>query len=655
MHISEEPVEIPTGILDSPDTKNIVLDFGIRIAIGLLSVGSTLGFQMLPARTCWLLGFAQLCNLGFSYALEKRKPKFELPYLDFPTLLCAIDVCLASAFLGATQLTPVWGWAVILPSIYGVVRGAQAGIIAVLSTGAILAAEALSTSSGNPRVLVFAVACALATLAVGNSREQMLAEPTESPLTENLLDRERSRQLQDHLTRLERSTEMDLLKLRFHSLRDFEPDRAVRSMIEELERVLEAERVTVCSCHQAGSTVHCTRITGSPSAKDQATVADPDHIKRDLIRLIQTYPANPFLVNKEGSLNFPISHEGKIMGMITVINYRRTAAFVGQILQNLGPILAAVFADSEVKKNLTYRARQAEFLYELAVVERGGQTEEELCGRVCAEVCDLYQLDSAVVHGITGGRIEVVGGSGRRSSILSTMRFPAHTGIVGWVQAGAVEQLILDTYDDVRCDKDEAQRQRVGSSLVLPIMRGSQLYGALEVSAIQSHRLSQTAIEGIRLAAAELSRSLERLEADLKAPAILTETKFRAQLTESQSGHLIHFMVLRRAILIESYGKPALSHAQRRVSHRLLTLLPAGGLLCRTKEGGFLAYHPSSDLGEAQKWANQATAAASLISILNPTTSSQTPFPLTARVANIQAIAAVVEASNQPVRETQAS
>jgi hypothetical protein len=95
----------------------------------------------------------------------------------------------------------------------------------------------------------------------------------------------------------------------------------------------------------------------------------------------------------------------------------------------------------------------------------------------------------------------------------------------------------------------------------------------------------------------------------------------------------VYLEVPGREELADTYGRPAVEHAVRRLAVRLRTELPQGATLTRRNEGDYVAYIPSSDEDYVRRWANSATALASLIALRTPDGRTRIPLALRAKTA----------------------
>jgi hypothetical protein len=219
---------------------------------------------------------------------------------------------------------------------------------------------------------------------------------------------------------------------------------------------------------------------------------------------------------------------------------------------------------------------------------------------------------------------------------LDHMTFPMGDGVAGWVNQGHPEVLISDARSSETMSRDIAIKQRIGSVMIVPILYEEGPFGFLTVTTNRVHGIDDAMVETLRLSGAELGHALGRLAMESKKVfGLATPSEFFKAVSHSDEGHLVYLEVLRKEDVIEQIGRPQFEATMRKLAARMRTALPVNGLLCRRVEGDFVVYVPTPDEAEARKWANKATAAASLCSFGAIDSKYQTPVALRSRVARM--------------------
>ena len=116
---------------------------------------------------------------------------------------------------------------------------------------------------------------------------------------------------------------------------------------------------------------------------------------------------------------------------------------------------------------------------------------------------------------------------------------------------------------------------------------------------------------------------------------LCTPKEFQEAVGQHPFGCLVYLEPIRLDELIATFGKPALDHAARTLAHRLLSQLPAGGLLCRRPEGDLVAYLRDVEETFARSWANEATTLASMAPLKTPDGRVRVPYGIRAKVARL--------------------
>lgn len=115
----------------------------------------------------------------------------------------------------------------------------------------------------------------------------------------------------------------------------------------------------------------------------------------------------------------------------------------------------------------------------------------------------------------------------------------------------------------------------------------------------------------------------------------MTPQEFATHVSQFKHGQLITLEPLRMEGMIQRFGRPAATLALRRFAKRMRARLPVGGAITTRSEGGFVAYVPFKGIAQANSWANELIAMASMIEVRTPDGSAKIPFPMRSKVAEL--------------------
>lgn len=581
----------------------------------------------------------------FATVLHYRRKSIGAKRLPYETLLACLDVVAWCSYMGWQGTIASWGTLVLIPGILGVRRGADTNILAPVATAAVIGGEALFRTGNNSNILIHAVAVAGGILFANyefNSRsakglagfDDDAIEGQDLSVSANAYFalREELRQKSNQSSSSEEEAAFLKAVLAVHETRSAAGPTSMKQMLEVLQQATEATSAQLFVVNQHGTSLLLEEFTAGTS---QAITKVIPTASRN--RAMLQDQASKLLRNDNDAsvlVNHCLYHLGTVMGMVSLHVPPTKRDFAERLLSRLNDFLTRYVRDRDSVNSLTIRARQAEILYELALVERGSQSSTELIQRVCKDIQAVHNLSTVTLTRINAGQLESCNST---ESLLPQLNLGENQGLKAWLMEGAPEIHIIDAHSDPRFTTEQ-KRRNTASVIFMPVMQGTSLYGAFELTS-SNLPLDTSVVDTARVAAAELSRALERLDGnpnDAEAK-MMSESEFASTVRTKSQGFMIIMDVLHATKLREVHGAPALNHALRRLSFRLLSKLPAGGALCRT-ERGYIAYLPGEELQGAESWANEATVAGTMVGILSSGQRERTPLPLRARVANLNTI-----------------
>lgn len=575
----------------------------------------------------------------------------------------------ADAFLFAFALASVgrldaFGYVVLAPLAYAAARfGSHPSAMAPLAAAALLVADALVARHTQPSLgllgtvgLVAAIGLLMTQRRTVMSESQPLGEPVlppsdpESPdetiePTAYLQLRESYRALRDEFRQLQIRSRQDRLLVKLIETRHSKGAEFYKSVASTMAKLTRVDQAILHTYAQFSDAFVVRGVEGDvPMAMSQQALhvdmslglSSVPKQAADRLRALQSSD------DKLTSANIVLLDQGRPCGMLTlrcedpdVLDEARRQA------EESAPILAWLLRESAAQRRTEARLREAELLYEIASATAGAQSPETLASRVVSELGESFDWDHLAVSFLDGTDILHVAGRGQNLRFLETMSFAYGPGVAGWLKIGAPELALFDVFEDQRCDRAEALRQRVGSFCAIPIQFDEAPYGILTVSTPVAGGIDVHEQHTLRLVAAELGQAIGRLvEQSQRESGLMTAKEFQSAVAAAGEGWLVYLEPLKKGEILETFGRPALMRAQRTFARKLRAKLPVGGMLCRRTEGDFVAFLPGSSEPFAHSWANEAAAMASMVAI-EGAGGMRKPLALRARSAPIRSESAV--------------
>lgn len=635
----------------SPDKDNrmILGEILVRLAAAFGLGGACLlmpGSEAIPA----LLGILLLAASSTASALlERRHMRGPLA----SSLTAAVDAAGLSCLLAALGALDSAGSILVLPGLWAVSRfSASPMLLAPLMAGVLAASASLWTKDGltsahYPSLLVIIFALPLAS---GGLIPRQLEAPIEPLASEAVIEEEPS----------------DLLELResFRALRDQYLILEQKSRIGRLaKRILEAafatnpwQKLADSLCAETGVIglrIYATSLTSSRliwrassgvcrEAVEGPTPAEGTQVgTRGIKRRLNSLAA---ALKQDGQVeptsSLLIKERGKMVGLVMIDAKSDSAlASAEERLRPALSLLGQTLIHLSKRSDEQRRSREAEILYSVVSLTKGAASQKVIAERIAHDLMDVIPADSLSISLVKGSGATALAHLGRGVEPLNLHSFSHGSGWQGWLRSGAPEILVMDPAEDMRVDQDEAVRSRVRSLCVVPLMADGSVIGWLSASSPRAGALDESHLTTLRIACSELGPAL-RTSAQPMAhvgSGMATTKEFVQALRSSSKGVLVAVEVVGLEDLRRRFGAAALGQAVSRTASLLLSKVPAQSLVCRREEGAFAVLLRGKNQQEAESWASEITASASVITLASPDGSARLCLGLKAKVIDLSA------------------
>lgn len=565
-------------------------------------------------------------------------------------LFAVIDSALIAFMLHRFEVHESFGFLVLVPLAYSVAKfGSNPAAMAPIAASALLGFQLLL--QGEQLTLpLFAQSASVLILGmmlnqprIVRTIERPVVLPDESLVgkvhSQYLELKESFRKLRDHAVDLERRSKGDRIVATLYD--------ASRGMIGTLQERLAARIHELVKCdgvalysasHLSGSLVVRAIIGDLPSGI--AAVTQPFDLSMSdyqiragaerAIRALKTPD------ERHRTQTILLKDRGRLVGMLCLsdqdaTNLEKATARADE----LAPVAAMLLREGLYDEVNSRRLREAELLYSVASTTLGAETSANLVSRVIREMHTAFKFTHLSVWFLDGKSHFRVAGEGTKIEPIDLLRLPAGKGLEGWLRSESCEVVIHATGDDKRCDRLETLKRRVGSMAILPIQFGSEPFGYVAVADHTAGSLDGAQLESLRTLVAELTHAIARLEgAQSGANGLMTPREFQSYLSTCTKGSLVFLEVLQRTDLQELFGGPAIEHVLRQFTARLRPTLPTNSAICRQASGDFIVFLSEMEEMAALRWANQATALASLVAFRTPDGTARVPLALKAKAAD---------------------
>jgi GGDEF domain-containing protein len=525
------------------------------------------------------------------------------------------------------------GFLVLAPIGYAAwVHGARALSVAAIAAGALLLAQVANGGKIGAEVLGQVLGVLLVGMVTGRRREvirEIEIEGTPDALVEL---RERYQQLREAYLELELRSRRDRAMSALASAVVGEPAGWARRVAVALSDLTGAGRVVVYVKAEFGPSLVVRGVEGEEGPEEAIPIdlrlptAQSRYQVERAIAESRSESASPFAVSL-------LIHAGQVVGMVQIEHPTADGASACHTaLQEILPAVAEAVVEGHRREDAERRRCEAELLYDMAALASGAESAATASARFCRELAETLGADHVGVYMIELDGPRALARQGVDVRLLERMSFSEGPGLPGWVRIDAPELLLFDVRSDSRCPAEEALRARIGSYLVVPLEVGAGTFGYISAACHRTGSLDLGAVETLRVAAAELGHALSRMNEAAVPEGLMTPREFQAHIG-SRRGSLVVLDPIRLERLLDTFGRPAVSHALRRFARRVAARLPQGGAVCRRSDGDYLAFLPDCDEAFASLWANELAATASMIGLRTPDGSSRIPLAVRARVA----------------------
>ena len=610
-----------------------------------LAGGAALWAYFSPAASLRLVGGAAMIWAAVavvSFLLDRR----SLRTAHVWGVGAAIDSAVVVGILAHMGLAESFAFLALAPLIWAFARGeASPAVWAPLSTGAAMAS---ANAFGSPGWSLYAQLGGIGLLGLMlRAGRQVVVKEMEAPVAEVFDDepqpepeppvdmlelRESFRVLRDHARSLEERSRGDRsAALLFKSVMKAEESPA-KALADELRQQTGAEGLLLYRVdREAGRLVTAAAAGVRPAALERMShplraALDENAFSNRISQVMEDADAPGYSIpHTVHSLRV----DGKLAGLVCLLDMRpsRLAEACDRMRELESP--AAALLKKIIRERGESRSRiEAETLYTIASTSAGSDTLASLCRRVARELREGLGLDRVELHSIEEGSMTMLASEGRGSDLMDAMSFSMGPGAGGWLAMGAPELHLAEAREDMRVEPNEASKRRVGSYAALSVGEGVL---ALTASTQRSHGITPQDMATLRLAAAELSHAVRRIDSGRVRPeGLATPSEFQALMKSAGPGALVHLEVLRAEELRATVGSAALDRTLRTLAQRLRATLPEGGAMCRREDASFLAFLEGYSQERAREWANEAAALGAMISAR---TDGAHPLALRARAA----------------------
>lgn len=562
-------------------------------------------------------------------------------------IFAVADSFIIAILLGSANSLHTLGFLVLLPVVIANLRhDSQAVSMAPIAAASLFASYAIFSNNAPPQATVMAQAAAV--MATGiilgalkpKHRIQTL-EALPAQTSDGVIEiRESYRNLRKAYQELERRTRKPVRLAQLEDVRFCSHDQFFQTLARKLAEIAGIDHVGVYALAQFESSMVVRGSTGDMGSKlDTAALSIKINSALSLVRSRTDLALNSLKDDGDGRRisNVILTENGKMMGMLALSCDDEEKLDEARLrLEEISKSIAALITAHTRSESLVRRARQAELLYETACVTHGAITAAALAERVVQQLWELAGADHVALTLMADDLTETLSTRGARIRLMESMRFATGPGVAGWRHLGCPEISIFDARVDERVDSSDSLKQRIGSVCIVPI---ADEYGHLGYLSMATHRsggVDTPDVEMLRIVGTELGRAFTSLRRrEPISEGLMTSTEFQDLVGKATEGKIVMLEAIRPEELEENFGRPAVEHAMRQLGGRLRAKLPTGGALCRKPQGAYVAYLPQASEEIASRWANDATAIASMIGLSTPDGSARLPLGLRAKVAEI--------------------
>lgn len=629
------------------DNRMILREILVRSAAAAVFGGACL---LMPGAGLMasLLGLLLLLASSISAAaLEKR-------HMRGPTasaLIALVDAAALSSLLASLGALEAAGSLLLLPGLWAVSRFSSSPVLIAPATAGILAASAsLWTKDGLSPAFYPSLLAILLALPMGSG--SLISRRLEAPI-EPLPDEE-----------VVEEDPSDLLKLResYRSLRDQYLILEQKSRTGRLaKRILEAafaknpwQKLADSLCADTG--VIGLRLYASSLTNSRLVWRASSGVCRDAVegpkpasgtgiggraikkRLDSLAAALKQEGTTEPTSSLLIKEKGKVIGLIMMD--ARSEPELASAEEKLRPalsLLGQTLLHLSKRSDEQRRSREAEILYSVVSLARGAASQKVVAERIAADLMEVIPADSLSISLLTDSGVTALAHVGRGVEPLNLHSFAHGPGWQGWMRSGSPEILVMDPSEDMRVDQDEALRSRVRSLCIVPLSGEGKVIGWLSASSPRAAALDESHLTTLRIACSELGPALKSASQprSVIGSGLATSKEFVQALKNSSDGVLVAVEIVGLEDLRRRFGAAALAQAISRTTSLLIAKTPARSLVCRREEGAYAILLRGSSRDDAESWASEVTASASVITLASPDGSARLCLGLRAKALDL--------------------
>lgn len=553
------------------------------------------------------------------------------------------------------------GFAALLPLVaaHGL-RGANAQHMAPLVAATIMAMANLSgLNAFDPMIATQGLGALLIGLLLGTGRikEEPMVNLADQPVTERATEsytaaflseppetlyemRKEIRELRRHARHLEAEVAQDKLINKLRSHFDDLPEANYSALARAIKDAIGVSGVTIWT------TTGQTGMPGGAAVVQASAGVIPERAKEHTFsyeielgdaqikhRLEKALSAlrDPGRSNFDGSVLLRL--KGKLLGMVCL--HDASPAVIRESVEGLESVqetIAKVVHRLQGEEGLKRRLSEAELLYLVSAIGQGATSRANLAARIVRELHESFQLEHVAIWWLDGTEASCAASKGIRSRLFDTISFAGGLGIPGWLAMGSPVIDIPSIGEDMRIERAEATKHRLGSYLILPVMVGGEAVAMLTVGTRIGFVLGPHVRDMMYVVASETGLALSKVDANANSTGVAAPQEFFEQVRECTDGQLVYIEFLRYQQLVEDFGAAAIENAARRLTFVLRSRLPQNSLICRRSEGDYIVLLRGCDGETSRAWATEITAEASMITLTTPDGRSRIPLALRAKV-----------------------
>ncbi len=632
-----------------PDKHNrmILGELLVRVSAAALLGGACLFWPsggFVPA----VLGFSLFVLSGSAAALlEKRHMRGPLAAAS----VAALDTMGLACFLAALDALLPAGAILAAPSLWAVSRfSANPLLLAPVAGGIFAAASSIWLKDGfspplYPGLLTIVLSVPLSAGGLISRRREVHIEPvteeaTISEESDDLLElREAYRALRDQYHLLEQKSRTgrlakSLLEGAFATSPWQKLADALCAETGALGLRIYASSISSSKLVWRASSGVCRDAVDGPQAAS-GTMIGSKAIKRRLESLATALKQD---TPREPTSSILVREKGKVVGLIMVDG--RTDSHLAQAEERLRPALSLIgktFIHLSRRSDEERRSRESEILYSVLSLAKGAASQQVIAERTAGSLMEVVPADSLSISLLKDSEAKTIAHLGRGVEPLNLHSFAHGAGWLGWLRSGAPEILVMDPAEDMRVDQDEALRSRVRSLCVVPLTADGETIGWLSASSPRSGALDESHLTTLRIACCELGPALKTSARAMAhvGSGLASPREFVRALKDVSRGTLVAVEIVGMEDLRRRFGAAALAQAISRTTTLINSKAPAKSLICRRDEGAFAVLLRGVSQQEAESWASELTATASVITLVSPDGSSKLCLGLKAKAIDL--------------------